>query len=116
MAEITYTESVSTPWGSLQASKVYTGAASQALDETYPDSSTDEPFAMAFPQAGFQAMVLLATTSCDVTNTASTAFQSSLDASVMGLVTSLSADVDVILLTATAGGTIKIRVLYDPTP
>ena len=114
--DITYTETVQTPWGGLQASRVYTAAASQALDETYPSVTTDEPYAMAFPQAGFSAMVLLATTAITVYNTGATAFTASLSPSVMSLVTTLSADVDIILVAATTGGTLKIRVLYDPTP
>lgn len=111
---ITHTKTVSTPLGVLQdAGKVYTGAACAAADESYAAGGGGTSINILIPSSGLKAIVLLATTDCTVTPSGGAAI--TLVANVERVVTSASAASSVTVESDDAG-TIKIRVLYDPTP
>lgn len=116
----TYTQTCRTPFGSLQdGGKVFTGAADIATDEVLASGNVVAgTINVAFPQSGFQCMALLATQPVQVQDIDIGAFNVTLSANVLSLVTNVTAGTAQIRLDSNnvSAGAIKIRVLYDPTP
>lgn len=119
----THTQTCRTPFGTLSdTGKVFTGAADVSVDEVTPIGLTsDIPITVSFPQSGFQCMAILTNLqNILINNVGGGAFGESIRPGVMTLVTAVSADTVGVEYDngapASAEGTLKIRVLYDPTP
>ena len=116
----TYTQTCQTPFGSLQdAGKVFTGAAMIVVDESLISEADNEDVDAVFGQAGFKCMAILADQpALNISDMADTAFADVLVANQMKFHTTVATDVGGIHYSTLAQtvGTLKIRVLYDPTP
>ena len=124
MAKFTYIAQMICPFGAVQQVIEMTEDADLSLDIAVT-AATDVQRSVAFPYANIKAIALY----CDVAVTIETNSPSSpsqtitLAAGVPNLwiyggpgTNPITANVTTIYLTAAAAGTLKIRVLYDPTP
>jgi hypothetical protein len=124
MAKFTYLVQMLAPAGVVQQVIEQTNDATVEMDVTIA-SATDALINVAFPYATIKAIAL----SCDVAVTLETNSSSS-PSQTIALVANvpnmwiyggpgsnpITVDVTKIYATAAAAGTLKIRVLYDPTP
>lgn len=120
----TLNQSLQTPSGAVSVAISASGEAEINADVVIP-IGTDTAVALAFPYANIKAVILLADVAVTLeTNSSSAATQTfSLLANVPKLwITGgdgsnpFTANVTTCFATAVAAGTLKVRVLYDPTP
>jgi hypothetical protein len=123
--DFTLNQSMLTPSGAVSVGITATASAEVSLEEAFP-LANDTLMNIAFPYATIKGYVLLADKACTIeTNSANASGGQTitLAANVPQLwinggdgANIFTVDVTKIYVSAAAAGTLKMRVLYDPTP